>query len=97
MLPPSQLHCVHTIVYYHAIAGTEDYSAFQFVPLTFDAGSVSGAVQCHVVEIVDDNVLEENETFSVTLSSSTEPAFLGSNLTQSMVTIRRDPVDCKIF
>ena len=70
---------------------TEDYTAFQFVPLTFIEGSVSGNEQCYTVAIMDDNILENNETFSVTLSSN-EPAF---NLTQATVTINHDPADCE--
>ena len=70
---------------------TEDYVAFQFVSLTFDAGTVSGAEQCYTITIVDDNILENNETFSVTLSSN-EPAF---SLVQATVTINHDPADCE--
>ena len=76
------------------IIDTEDYTAFQFVSLSFEAGAVSGDQQCHTVSITDDNVLEDDEIFSVTLTSS-EPAFLGNSLTQATVTIRRDPADCK--
>ena len=70
---------------------TEDYIAFQFVPLTFNAGTVSGTDECYTITIVNDNVLENNETFSVTLSSN-EPAF---SLVQATVTINHDPADCE--
>lgn len=76
--------------------GTEDYTAFQFIELTFDDGAVSGDRQCHTVSITNDNVLENDETFFVTLTSN-EPAFLQSNLTQATVTIRRDPADCELI
>ena len=73
---------------------TEDYTAFQFVPLTFEAGAVSGDVQCLRIAINDDNILEDDEIFTVTLSSN-EPAFLGNSSTQATVTIRHDAADCK--
>ena len=72
-----------------------DYIAFQFASLTFNASSVFGDEQCHRVLIIDDNVLESSETFFVTLTSP-EPAFLGSNLTHTTVTIHPDPADCKL-
>ena len=75
-------------------ADAEDYTAFQFIQLTFNDGAVSGDQQCYTVSITDDSVLENDETFSVTLTSG-EPAFLGSSLTQATVTIRRDPADCE--
>jgi hypothetical protein len=61
------------------------------VPLTFDAGTLSGTEQCYTVVIMDDNILENNETFSVTLSSN-EPAF---SRVQATVTINHDPADCE--
>ena len=45
--------------------------------------------------IADDNILEGSEVFLIQLQSS-EPFFLGSNLTQASVTIYPDPADCKI-
>ena len=61
------------------------------MPLTFDAGTVSGTEQCYSITIVDDDILENNETLSVTLSSN-EPAF---SLVQATVTINHDPADCE--
>ena len=72
----------------------EDYTAFQFVLLTFGSGSVFGDQQCYTVPINDDNTLENDEVFFVTLTS-TESASLGSNSTQATVTIRHDPADCE--
>ena len=74
---------------------TEDYVTFQLVPLTFGEGSVSGDEQCYDVVIIDDNVVEDNEIFFVTLTSP-EPALIGSILSRSMVTINPDPADSKL-
>ena len=63
--------------------------------LTFVEGSVSGDEQCYDVVIVDDNVVEDNEIFFVSLTSP-KPALIGSILSQSMVTINPDPADGKI-
>ena len=73
---------------------TEDYIAFQLVPLTFDEGSPSGDQQCYDVAIVDDNLVEDNEIFFVTLTSP-EQTLLGGDLSRATVTINPDPADGK--
>ena len=62
--------------------------------ITFDEGAVYGNEQCYPVAITDDTIVEDDEVFFVILTSS-EPAYLGSNLTRATVTIYRDPADCK--
>ncbi|SDD06159.1 Calx-beta domain-containing protein [Pedobacter soli] len=52
-----------------AIAGL-DYIAKNGT-LTFPAGSAAGAIQTFTVSIVNDNIVEANETFSVVLSNPT--------------------------
>jgi hypothetical protein len=74
---------------------TEDYVAFQLVSLTFDVGSVSGDEQCYDVLIIDDDLVEDNEIFFITLTSP-EPALLGIILSQATVTINPDPADGKL-
>ena len=72
--------------------GTEDYIAFQLVSLTFDEGSLSGDEQCYSVVIIDDTLVEGNETLFVTLTSP-EPALVGSTLSRATITIVPDPAD----
>ncbi len=50
---------------------------------------------CHTIAVVNDDILEGSEVFTVTLSSN-EPAFLGNGSTQATVTINPDPADCKL-
>ena len=80
------------VLYNVSSIDTEDYNAFQLVNLTFEVGSVSGDEQCYEVVIIDDSVVENNESFFVTLTSP-EPALLGSILSQATVTINSDPAD----
>ena len=47
----------------------------------------SGVFQCPIISLVDDAVLEKNETFSVVLSTSEEFVNLGNS---SQVTILND-------
>ena len=75
---------------------TEDYIAFQLVPLTFDEESSSGDQQCYDVVIVDDNLVEDNEIFFVTLTSP-EPNLLERTLSRATVTINPDPADGKFL
>ena len=79
--------------YNHASStDTEDYIAFQLMPLTFEVGSVSGDEQCYDVVIIDDNVVEDSEIFFVTLTF-TEPVLI---LSCAIVTINPDPADGKL-
>ena len=80
--------------HYVILLDTEDYIAFQLVPLTFDEGSSSGDERCYDVVIVDDNLVEDNEIFFVTLTSP-EQTLLGGNLSRATVTINPDPADGK--
>ena len=63
--------------------------------LTFVEGSVSGDEQCYDVVIIDDNVVEDNEIFFVTLTSP-EPVLIGSILSRATITINPDPADGKL-
>jgi hypothetical protein len=47
------------------------------------------------VVIIDDSLVEDNETFVITLTSP-EPALIGSILSQATVTINPDPADGKL-
>ncbi len=75
---------------------TEDYIAFQLVFLTFIEGSVSGDELCYDVTIIDDNLVEDNEMFFITLTSP-EPVLIGRTLSQATVTINPDPADSKLL
>ena len=44
-----------------------------------------GTMQCIVVNIIDDSILEENETFTVTLNTSSS-VLLGTQLTTVTIT-----------
>ena len=84
---------IHADFYYFCpFIDVADYTAFQFVPFTFSNGAQAGDEQCHFTPVVDDDILEDSESFFVTLLS-TEPAFLGSSSTQATVTINPDPAD----
>jgi len=50
-------------------AGDRDYSQLT-VHLTFNAGSQAGSTACTDISIINDNILESDEYFTVTLSSS---------------------------
>ncbi len=61
-----------------ATAGS-DYVAAS-VGLTFPAGSTNGDMQCLNISIIDDSVLEDNETFTVTLTTSGAGVSLRNNI-----------------
>ena len=88
---------MHNNVNYHNAfsTDTEDYIAFQLVPLTFVEGSILGYEQCYDVVILDDSLVEDSEIFFVTLTSP-EPVLIGNILSQATVTINPDPADGKL-
>ena len=45
-----------------------------------------GTMQCIDVYIIDDSILEENETFTVTLNTSSSVVMLGTNVTTVTIT-----------
>lgn len=75
--------------YASKIAG-EDYTMVM-MDLTFNSDNSRGCVE---VPITDDNLLEENETFTVTLTTEDTSAMLG-NPTMTTVTLLAS--DCKYF
>ena len=54
--------------------------------LVFTAGTSNGTMQCINVTIIDDSLVESNETFTVTLITSNSVVELGNNLTTITIT-----------
>ena len=54
--------------------------------LVFTAGSSNGDIECIDVDIIDDRVVETNETFTVTLTASSSVVALGNNVTRVTIT-----------
>ena len=54
--------------------------------LVFIAGTSNGTIQCLNVTIFDDSLVESNETFTVTLTTSNSVVELGNNLTTITIT-----------
>ncbi len=69
------------------VVATDDYMVPADLTATFPVGSASGSSACVNLTIVDDGILEGNETLSVLLSIDTPNANMGSS-TAGTVTIR---------
>ncbi len=54
-----------------------DYNDLSY-SVVFTSGSTDNAVRCVEIPILEDNVLEGNQTFTVTLDSSDPGALLGT-------------------
>ena len=52
------------------ISGDQDYEELSAVPLYFPAGTQVGSTDCATISITNDDILESNESFSFSLSSS---------------------------
>ena len=59
----------------------------------FPAGSINGSTQCIDITITDDEVLEADETFTVTLTTMTPRVIVGNG--QTAVTITADEGNCQ--
>ena len=69
----------------HAASNGSDYLGVS-MDIVFPAGSISGTQQCINITIIDNTTVEEDETFTVTLSTSDLTVKLENNMTT--VTIR---------
>jgi len=64
------IQCLKSTAFFTVFhAGDRDYSQLT-VHLTFNAGSQAGSTACTDISIINDNILESDEYFAVTLSSS---------------------------
>ena len=72
-------------------AGDDDYGESS-VYLTFTAGSQAGSTACANISIINDDILEDDESFTVTLSSSDPVNF---DVSMSTCTIIED-ADCEL-
>ena len=75
------------------LLGNHDYASLS-TSLTFLRGETIGSTpRCITINILDDDVVENEEEFTVSLSSSSfiQP----TNITATNVTIYEDPSDCK--
>ena len=74
------------------IAAKRDFDYMEVsIDLVFTTGSSNGATQCINVAIIDSPTIEEDETFTVTLTTSEPIIELGNHMTT--VTIKN--IDCK--
>ena len=55
-------------------------------PLTFSAGSADSATQCLDVTIINDDIFEGDETFTVGLTVATSDVMMGINRTTVTIT-----------
>ena len=62
-----------------------DYSSGHFLE-TFPSGSTNNATQCVGIFIVDDNALEGDQIFTLSLTTSDPSLILGTNLTTITIT-----------
>ena len=68
----------------------ESYYRFTSSDITFPSGSTDSTQGCVSITILDDTALEENQAFTVTLTTSDPDVLRGNNVT--VITIEDD--DC---
>ena len=80
-----------------SIAANRDYIPASYRLLRFVSGQSASNMptQCANLTVLDDNILENDETFSVGLSSMTNQVYITYGREQAEVIIREDDTDCK--
>ena len=65
--------------------------------LVFTSGqsSANASIQCTQLDVLNDNNLENNETFSVRLSSNNDHVVIIANRELAHIVIEEDNTDCK--
>ena len=81
-LPLAQVrvHCLdnskHTIIF--LLSSTADYTPLVSSELTFGPTASTGSTQCTSVSLVDDDIVEDTEQFSVEVSSTSDIVLIAS-------------------
>lgn len=79
--------CVHILLHAVSAMADSDFTTLS-MDVHFDVGSMDGATVCINVPIIDDSSLEEDETFTVSLTVTAGAPNVGNAMT--MVTIYND-------
>ena len=69
-----------------------DYNSLSEV-ITFNSGSLNGDTVCEEITIIDDNDVECDDVFSVSLTTSLSKVDIPSNARTATVTIASDSAD----
>ncbi len=85
--PHSFRNLMSIIYYYTFFAGSDDYTSVSSMELTFQPATATEP-RCGDIQIVNEDVLEEDESFNVILGSSDNAVVVDSNT--ATVTIRND-------
>ena len=74
-----------------------DYVPVESQGLTFLPGqsSSSGSIQCGELGVLNDEILEDNETVSIVLSSDSNHVVITPGRDEAEVIIQEDIADCK--
>ena len=81
-----------TSFFYNTALG-QDFQSVD-TQLTFTSGQTTGGMQCTDLQILDDNILESEETLTLHLvSNDTSVVVITTNAESAVVTIEEDPTD----
>ena len=80
------------IVHYNVAREGEDFSGLPNI-ITFASGDIEGTISCKNITIIDDNVREEMENFTVKLSSN----FTGVSVSRSLSVVEISDNDEGIY
>ena len=89
---------MYILIIIHLSVANNDYVTVNSSALTFTSGQSSSNMptQCLGLVIINDNILEDDETFMVQLASRSDEVEITAAGEQAEVVIREDSVDCKL-
>ena len=83
------------LIYFVESAAPADFQNVN-TQLTFTSGQTTGDNQCTNIQVFDDSILEEAETFTLQLfADDTSVVTINGSANSSVVTIIEDPIDGK--
>lgn len=81
IIPPNEMFgsgkTMHACSQSHVVI----YKTGSYLNQTFTSGSINGATRCANISILDDNALEVNENFTLTLSTEDSNIKIGTSVT----------------
>ena len=85
-----------SLCYLYHVANS-DYVSVNSSALTFTSGQSFNnmPIQCSELVVLNDNILEDNETFSIQLTNRSDQVVITSGGEQAEVVIVEDDTDCK--
>lgn len=85
------------VIFFYHLQAHRDFVPASNLPLRFVSGQSANnmPIQCTELSVLDDNILEYDETFTVRLSSRSNQVYITTGREEAEIIIREDDTDCE--